>query len=84
MALTGAEQKLSWSSEAERQEECRALALVPRTWGCCGTDSPKTTGQFLEHRAYPRAHLQKDDVEPNVFQDRPMMSFSAWDWAGLP
>lgn len=29
----------------------------------------------------PKAHLQEDDVEPNVLQDRPMTGFLTWGLA---
>lgn len=80
MSLTGAEQKLSCSSETERQEEGRSQG----PWHWC-PEHGVTVGQTvsLEHRACPRAHLQ-DDVEPNILQDRPMTSFLTWDRMGLP
>lgn len=81
MSLIGAEQKLSCSSEIERQEEGRSWG----SWHWC-PEHGVAVGQtvLLEHRAYPKAHLQEDDIEPNVLQDRPMTSFVTWDWLGLP
>lgn len=81
MSLTGAEQKLSCSSETERQEEGRSWG--PWHWG---PEQGIAVGQTvsLEHSAFPRAHLQEDDVEPNVLQDRPMTSFLTWERMGLP
>lgn len=81
MLLTGAEQKPNCSSETERQEEGRSQG----PWHWC-PEHGGAVGQAvsLEHRAYPRAHLQEDDVEPKLLQDRAMTSFLTWDWVGLP